>query len=177
MADSRSDHSSWFTTKKINENLFLTTEDHFFQGNRSNIWLLRGTARDLIIDCGLGVCNLKKHLENLHLLSQDRECIVLCTHVHFDHSGGAHHFENESKILIHQDDQRGLQDGRQVETLNYVQTTSFFQEPYQGFSAYEYRVPPTKCDSIMDGHRIDLGYCLFFSYKVLFKNLIGKYFR
>jgi glyoxylase-like metal-dependent hydrolase (beta-lactamase superfamily II) len=151
------DNPAWFNTQKINSKLFLTTENQFFEGNRSNIWLVRGAARDLIIDCGLGVCNLKKHLENRHLLSKDRECIVLCTHSHFDHSGGANHFENESKILIHQDDYNGLRNGLQVETLNYVKPAEFYQQPYQNFSAQEYRVPPTKCEPVMDGHRIDLG--------------------
>ncbi|CAF1517786.1 unnamed protein product, partial [Didymodactylos carnosus] len=153
----RIENPSWFTTKQIEPHLFLTTENHFFEGNRSNIWLIRGVARDLIIDCGLGVCNLKKHLENLQLLSKDRECIVLCTHSHFDHSGGANHFENESKVLIHQYDYDGLRNGRQVETLNYVKPTHFSQQPYQHFSTWQYEVPSTKCEPILDGHRIDLG--------------------
>ncbi|CAF3696571.1 unnamed protein product [Adineta steineri] len=151
------DNPCWFTTKKINSHLYLTTENYFFEGNRSNIWLIRGKARDLIIDCGLGVCDLKKHLENLNLLSKDRECIVLCTHSHFDHSGGANHFENECKVLIHQDDYQGLRNGWQEETLNYVKATQFLQQPYQNFSTRDYRVPATKCEPIMDGHRIDLG--------------------
>lgn len=153
----RVDNPSWFTTQQINSNLFLTTENQFFEGNRSNIWLIRGTARDLIIDCGLGVCNLKKHLENSNLLNRDRECIVLCTHSHFDHCGGAKHFENENHILIHQDDFNGLRSGRQIETLNYVKPEHFHEDPYEYFSARDYRVQPTKCESIMDGHRIDLG--------------------
>lgn len=154
---SRVENPSWFTTQQIDSHLYLTTENHFFEGNRSNIWLIRGVARDLIIDCGLGVCNLKKHLENHNLLSKDRECIVLCTHSHFDHSGGAKHFENESKILIHDDDYNGLRSGRQVETLNYVKSGHFLQQPYENFSTRDYRVEATKCEPIMDGHRIDLG--------------------
>ncbi|CAF0857946.1 unnamed protein product [Adineta ricciae] len=151
------DNPEWFSTKQIDNNLFLTNENHFFEGNRANIWLIRGAARDLIIDCGLGVCNLKKHFENLNLLNKDRECLVLCTHSHFDHCGGAKHFENDSQILIHRDDYQGLRDGREKDTLNYVRSAHFDQAPYRNFSAREYRVPATKCESILDGHRIDLG--------------------
>ncbi|UJR25886.1 hypothetical protein I4U23_007234 [Adineta vaga] len=151
------DNPRWFNTRRIDCNLYLTNENHFFEANRSNIWFIRGTARDLIIDCGLGVCNLKKHFENLQLLCKNRECIVLCTHSHFDHCGGANHFENESRILIHQDDYQGLRQGRQVDTLNYVKPAHFQQAPYENFSSREYRVPATQCESIMDGHRIDLG--------------------
>ena len=157
----RVENPSWFTTQQIDSNLFLTTENHFFEGNRCNIWLIRGPARDLIIDCGLGVCNLRKHLEQQQLLDKDRECIVLCTHSHFDHSGGAIDFENNSQVYIHQDDYPALRDGRQMETLNYVKPGHFLQQPYEEFSTWNYRVQPTKAQSIMDGHRIDLGSFLF----------------
>ncbi len=80
----RVDNPSWFTTQQIDGHLFLTAENHFFEGNRSNIWLIHGVARDLIIDCGLAVCNLKNHLANLRLLSKDRECIVLFIHSQVD---------------------------------------------------------------------------------------------
>ena len=49
MRRTRIDNTSWFTTQQIDSNLFLTTENHFFEGNRANIWLIRGIARDLII--------------------------------------------------------------------------------------------------------------------------------
>ena len=153
----RIDHPSWFTTQQIDSNIYLTTENHFFEGNRCNIYLIRGPARDLIIDCGLGVCNLRKHLESLQLLDKERECIVVCTHSHFDHSGGAIHFENDGQIYIHQDDYPALRDGRQMETLNYVKPSHFLQQPYEDFSTRNYRVQPTKCQPIKDGHRIDLG--------------------
>lgn len=79
---------------------------------------------------------------------------MICTHVHFDHSGGSHHFED---VKIHEEDQPGLQYGRQTETLNYVKSGHFYQEPYSGFSVCSYKVPPTFCTGLMDGERIDLG--------------------
>ena len=67
---------------------------------------LQGPAVDVIIDTGLGVCNLHEHLLTHGLISQDgtRECIAIITHNHFDHSGGARDFDN---VLIHQDDFQG----------------------------------------------------------------------
>ena len=77
----------WFSVEKINSNLFLITEPFFYEGNRCNIWLIKGGDKDLIIDCGLGVSNLRKFLEGKHLLDpidkpKARTCIVVCTHVH-----------------------------------------------------------------------------------------------
>ena len=106
---------------------------------------------------GLGVCDLREHLETERLIGAvggDRECEVICTHSHFDHSGGAHHFE---KVFIHEEDLLGLQNGRQTETLNFVRPNHFHQSPYQGFSVWNYKVPNTTCQALRDGDRIDLG--------------------
>jgi glyoxylase-like metal-dependent hydrolase (beta-lactamase superfamily II) len=154
MDSDRIDHPSWFNTKQIESNIYLTTEDYYYAGNRSNIWLIRGTNRDILIDTGLGVCNLKKHLEKLDLLDSNRECIVICTHSHFDHSGGAHHFDN---VLIHQDDYYGLMNGEESATLNWSKPSHYHSQPYQNFSPNKYKVPPTKCTPIQNGHRINLG--------------------
>ncbi len=148
---------NWFSTVRVREGLYLTKELHFYEGNRANIWLLRGPGKDVIIDTGLGVCDLRHYLETSGLIEPvggERECSVICTHNHFDHSGGAHHFED---VLLHQDDLQGLQNGRQTETLNYVKLTHFAQQPYQGFSACRYKVPPTQCRPLKDGDMLDIG--------------------
>ena len=132
---------------------------NFFEGNRANIWLIKGPRKDVVIDCGLGVCNLRQHFEHIGLISpadsvDEKPCDVVCTHVHFDHSGGAHHFDN---VFIHEDDQPGLQHGKVVETLNYVKSSHFYVKPYPEFSASSYKVPPTNCRSLSDESCIDLG--------------------
>lgn len=151
------DHSSWFESSKIRENLHLTKEIYFFQDNQANMWLIKGPNKDIVIDTGLGVQDLRHHLETSGLIEPaggERECCVICTHNHFDHSGGAHHFET---VYIHEDDLPGLRDGQQTETLNYVKPTHFYQQPHSGFSACSYKVPPTVCQPVKDGDQIDLG--------------------
>lgn len=150
----RIDHPTWFNTREIEADIYLTTEDYYYAGNRSNIWLIRGTNRDVLIDTGLGVCNLKKHLQNLNLLSNDRECVVICTHSHFDHSGGAHHFDH---VLIHEDDYQGLKNGDKSATLNWSEPSHYRAQPYPDFESYLYGVPPTECTPIPDGYRLNLG--------------------
>ena len=148
--------AEWFETSEIRENLHLTREIHFFEGNRANIWLVNGPNKDVIIDTGLGVRNLRSHLESAGYIKPagERECIVVCTHNHFDHSGGARHFET---VYIHEEDLDGLRAGRQTETLNYVKQEHFYREPSHGFSACNYKVPPTACQPLKDGDQIDLG--------------------
>lgn len=108
----------------------------------------------LLIFLGLGVSNLRDYLSRIGLLSKDRDCFIICTHNHFDHVGGAHHFDS---VFIHEQDAGGLQNGRQTETLNYVKQSHFLRLPYPKFSARNYRVPPTYCKTLKAGQEIDIG--------------------
>lgn len=79
----------WFATTQIRDGLSVIVEPgvHFLL--RANIWHLRGRDRDLIIDTGLGVGSLREQLPNLF----ERDPIVVVTHAHLDHLGGAHEFD------------------------------------------------------------------------------------
>ncbi|CAH1786862.1 unnamed protein product [Owenia fusiformis] len=148
---------SWFVTKRIREGLYLTQEPYFFEGNRCNIWLIKGPHKDVVIDTGIGVQNLRKHLEKEALIDPidgTRECIAVLSHVHFDHSGGAKDFTN---VLIHELEVEALRGAVSTETLNYVKASHFHKEPYKGFNVNKYKVVPTECQSVQDGDKIDLG--------------------
>jgi len=43
----------WFYTKQIHDWLYLIRELNFFEGNRCNIWLIKGSTHDVIIDTGV----------------------------------------------------------------------------------------------------------------------------
>lgn len=43
---------NWFSTRKVHDGLYVTRELHFFEGNRANIWLVKGPTKDVIIDTG-----------------------------------------------------------------------------------------------------------------------------
>ena len=157
MVDVASD--SWFSAKQIKENLFLITEPFFFEGNRCNIWLIKGDHTDLLIDCGLGVCNLRTFLEERHLLDSidkpnARPCVVVCTHVHFDHSGGAKDFD---KVYIHNEETGALKEGNSIYTLNWVKDEHFIKKPTENFIASRYCVKKTNCHPLSDGEKIMIG--------------------
>lgn len=80
---------NWFRTRSVDSALDQIDEPHVDDLLRANIWHLRGRDRDLVVDSGLGVASLREHLPHLFL----RDPILILTHAHLDHMGGAHEFD------------------------------------------------------------------------------------
>lgn len=84
----------WFEHQRIDDDVSLIWEPHVDPLIRSNIWHVRGGARDLLIDTGLGIASLKPFVDDLF----GKPVTVLATHAHYDHVGGLHEFDER---LIH----------------------------------------------------------------------------
>ncbi len=128
----------WFHTQKIRDDLYCITEPHYTWENRANLWLIKGRDSDLLIDTGLGVSSLKLYLADL----LDKPLKVVASHVHFDHSGGCHEFD---QVFIHKNEHHALCCGDQQQILSapeigFVPDSDFDSIPYQGFSASDYEV-------------------------------------
>lgn len=81
--------SQWFRSRRVSETVTQIDEPHADPLVRSNLWHVRGADRDLIVDTGLGIASLREHLPGLF----ERDPIVVLSHAHFDHIGGAHEFD------------------------------------------------------------------------------------
>jgi len=147
---------SWFATQRVRDDLYCISEPHYSWENRANIWLIRGRDADLLLDTGLGVSSLKLYLADL----LDKPLKVVASHVHFDHSGGCHEFE---QVYIHQNEHRALSQGDQqmilsVPEIGFVPESDFEAIPYEGFSADSYAVKACpQARAIEHGDVIDLG--------------------
>lgn len=84
--------SGWFEVQERGDGLVRITEPHVAPILRANLWWLRGTDRDLVIDAGLGVAGLRRHLPAMF----ERDPLVVLTHAHLDHVGGAHEFRERA---------------------------------------------------------------------------------
>ena len=148
--------AAWFKHERLHDDLFLISEPHYHWWNRANIWLVRGRDSDMLVDTGLGVSSLKLHLTDL----LDKPLKVVASHVHFDHSGSCHEFD---QVFIHENEHEALCTGDQDLMLaapwhDFVPQKDFDLLPYEGFSASEYTV--TAClqaSKIRHGDVIDLG--------------------
>lgn len=147
---------TWFKHDRVEDDLYVITEPHYNWINRANIWLLRGRDADLLVDTGLGVSDLKLYLADL----LDKPLKVVATHVHFDHCGSCHEFD---QVFIHENEHQALCTGDQDLMLaspehKYVPQGDFKLLPYEGFTASEYAVracPHAK--RLRHGDVIDLG--------------------
>jgi len=80
----------WFTRKTLADGVTWITEPHVHPLLRCNIWHVAGRDRDLLVDTGLGVASLRDEIADL----VDNALVAVATHVHYDHVGGLHEFDD-----------------------------------------------------------------------------------
>lgn len=79
---------SWFRSTPVTNTITRIDEPYVHEMLRANVWHIRGTERDLVIDAGLGVASLQDQLPELFANNP----ILVLTHAHLDHTGSAHEF-------------------------------------------------------------------------------------
>ena len=73
---------NWFTTDTIDSNTYVVSEYRHWE--ETHCYLLSGTNRSLLIDTGLGICNIADEVKKLTRLP----VTAVATHIHWDHIGG-----------------------------------------------------------------------------------------
>ena len=78
-----------YDSRTLTEELTLLYEPHVQPFPWCNIWHLRGCDKDLRVDTGLGVSSLKNAIADMI----DKPMMALTTHIHHDHVGCLHEFD------------------------------------------------------------------------------------
>ncbi len=78
--------SDWFTTERIDNETYCISE--YRHPEETHCYLLNGAERSLLIDTGLGVCNIYDEITKL----TDYPVTAAATHIHWDHIGGHKYF-------------------------------------------------------------------------------------
>jgi len=147
---------NWFVTRQVNPGLYCINEVHYWEWNRANLWLIKGQTQDLLIDTGLGVASLRQHIAML----TDKPLLAIASHVHFDHAGGIHEFD---QIAIHAAEANALRSGDNDAALcdpesGLVLDEHFAELPYPGFTATQYKLQGAEPTQILqEGDVLDLG--------------------
>ena len=148
-------HNDKFTLKEVQSGLYLCRErDYILTWNVPNIWILQGSTLDVIVDPGIGLWNLPEFLKSNKVIGE-RPVLAVATHIHFDHTGGMHQFDD---CGIHESEADALARGDQYLTCTFMRNSHLAKKPYIGFNAKDYKVRavrPTR--TLKDGDIIDQG--------------------
>ena len=147
-----SNDNNWYDIIKHKDHLFVIRErldeiDPRFLTTYTNIYLLLGPEKALLIDTGSGLFPIKPVVDNL---IKNRELMVINTHSHFDHRGSNDEFET---IYIHENEVRITSMPFDISMLKNSP-----KEIVQRYSniGFEYR-PSDKVEPLNEGDRFDLG--------------------
>ena len=158
----------WFRSQRVTDDIVLLVEDHLDPFFESNVWHVRGAARDLVVDTGNGIGDLGGELTPL---VGDRPVVAVATHDHFDHVGGLHAFEErwchaadadgirepDELALLREDFVPGLED--EIRWYGYEPPERVITAlPREDFDVAGWRTPATEPTRLLDeGDVVDLG--------------------
>jgi len=143
--------NGWFQVNEVRAGLFAISEPLHRMMARS--YLLVGSKRALLIDSGLGVCDIKEVTDDL----TDLPVTVVTTHSHWDHLGGHHLFE---EVMVHKLDAGWLTGGFPLGTdhIREMLMKGLLTEPFRFFDPLDYVCPTVANPHILkDGDRISDG--------------------
>jgi glyoxylase-like metal-dependent hydrolase (beta-lactamase superfamily II) len=81
----------WFSFETVDDGVTRIWEPWVHDLMQANVWLVRGREADLLVDAGMGVGDLAGALRRRGLAAE-RPLLLIVTHCHADHAGGAHQF-------------------------------------------------------------------------------------
>lgn len=84
------DRRDWFRVTDLGDGVTLIEEPFAGPLVSANIWHVRGRDRDLVVDAGLGVAALRTDVPWLF----EHDPVLVLSHAHLDHMGGAHEFDD-----------------------------------------------------------------------------------
>lgn len=96
--------NQWFHRKSVGDGVTLLWEPYVHPLLRCNIWHVRGSEGDILIDTGMGVGRLSEAARDLF----DSSILAVLTHTHMDHMGGAHEF---SSCCVHAEEADAMASG------------------------------------------------------------------
>jgi len=139
----------WFKITEVGRNISAIREPNHTEDVVS--YFIRGSKQNILIDSGMGLADLQAILST-------PQPLLLLTHSHWDHMGGAHQF---TQIGIYSDDteKNRLQAGWNSSELSEFEQENFINEqfpyklPYSEFSVKGV----IQTEELLDGQRINMG--------------------
>ena len=153
----RATEETWYATRRLGDDVTYISEPFIKEFYRCNIWHVRGRDRDMLVDSGMGVVSLRRHVP----LVTEKSCVAVASHTHFDHIGCHHEFADR---IVHSAEADLLAAPTRANTLAdpYVTDDIFDRLPPAPYVSAEYFVKAAPATRIVeDGDAIDLGDRIF----------------
>ena len=139
----------WFTTEQIDPDSYTISEYRHWE--ETHCYLLNGSDRSLLIDTGLGICDIGVEVGRL----TDKPVAAVATHIHWDHIGGHRSFP---EFYAHEQELNWLDGGFPLtpETVRGMVVDRC--ELPEGYDVDSYELfQGTPARLLNDGDRIELG--------------------
>ena len=139
----------WFTIDKIDDRTHIISEYRHWE--ETHCYLLEGNERALLIDTGLGICDISAEVKGL----TDKPVAAVATHIHWDHIGGHKHYPD---FYAHEAEMNWLCGEFPLSMDTVLEMVLDRCDPPDGYdvNAYElFQGTPTRL--LRDGDAVDLG--------------------
>jgi len=87
--------NNWFTVDQIDKETYIISEYRHWE--ETHCYLLNGSEHSLLIDTGIGICNIYDKVIKL----TDKPITAVASHIHWDHIGGHKYFPD---FYAHEDE-------------------------------------------------------------------------
>ncbi|MFQ5820549.1 MAG: MBL fold metallo-hydrolase, partial [Candidatus Heimdallarchaeota archaeon] len=142
----------WFEVYRVSDGVYVFYEPGQFEEAIS--YLIEGGEKAVLIDTGCGIGNLRKAVEEV----TDLPVMVVNTHVHNDHIGHNHLFDNVAMYdhpISHEVAKNGLPNSKMAPL---VASGKVWKPLPAEFDVKNFLVPPFKVSHwLQDGDKINLG--------------------
>ena len=141
--------NDWFTIDRADADTWIISEYRHWE--KTHCYLLEGSERSLLIDTGLGVCDISEVVREL----TDKPVTAVATHVHWDHIGGHRYFPD---FYAHPAELPWLTEGFPQPRQEIIDCFAHGCTLPKGFDLSKYEIfQGTPTQLLRDGDVIDLG--------------------
>lgn len=144
----------WYGLEQQPDGVLRITEPFVDAYYSANLYFLRGRDCDLLVDAGMGILPLKPVLP----LTDGKPVIALATHIHVDHVGALHEFEQRAGPASEAALFATMPDAATYAEEYRRRDQPVTCTPFPGWRIEDYRLKPAPLTMpLAEGDRLDLG--------------------
>ncbi|MFC3208807.1 MBL fold metallo-hydrolase [Aquamicrobium soli] len=146
--------SGWFSKTVVDATTTMLTEPFVHEYMRANIWHVRGSDIDLLVDTGMGICPLAPEID----APAGKPLLAVATHIHLDHVGSLHEFALRAGPVQSAGEFVRMGDAATYADEFRTLEGAVSRLPRHGWKAAGYRIEPAPLTRVLaEGDRVDLG--------------------